>query len=74
MTEVPGKAAEFWILTHALHLVIENIGLQEVARGGEVKEFIIGHACPKEIGEAGGQFVAIELTDFFFFGCRLYEV
>ena len=57
--EVFEEAFAFGIVEHAFDLGVADPGVGEFAGSGEVKELLVGHGGPQEIGELGGEGVVV---------------
>ena len=62
MAKMPRKPAEPGILSHAGDLLLEDGRLEELSIVSQREQFVIRHGSPKEIRQAGGQLIGIELA------------
>jgi len=54
------------ILQHAFHLLAQHLGLTQSLICGMMKQFLVRHGTPKEIGQATGEREVIQLGAFVF--------
>ncbi len=58
--EVLGESLRFGVGKHALDLCFDRVRLVQLALCGELEQRVVGHRVPQEVGEARGEFVAVE--------------